>query len=146
MGYERDTDDDLDEGRFRHGMFQQTSNFDREEKLLVWESAEDYVLELGGHEDLPKSKIWDCYQLALTEFRIARAEGIMYENVEEFLDNETPERNLDRLVERRQTLRKDLGLLEDSPEAKEADASESFFKAVSTEAGVRDDTDTETDS
>lgn len=128
---------------FRHGMFENTSNFDREEKLLVYESAEDYITQLGGHEDLPKAEIWDCYQLALTEFRIARAEGIMYDKVEMFLESETPERNLDRLVNRRQDLRKDLGLLEDSPEAKEANASESFFKAVSTEAGVRDDTETE---
>lgn len=114
---------------FRHGMFEDTANFGHTEKLRVFESAEDYVDQLGGEESLPQSEIYDCYLLALTEYRLARAEGIVFENVGEYLDKKTPENNLQILVKRRQTLRKDLGLLEESPDAKSAE-SDGFFDAL----------------
>lgn len=121
---------DDDHPRFKHGLFQSTENFTHEEKLRVLESAQGYMDELGGEDVLTHSQSYDCHLLAVTEFRIARAEGIMYEQVGSFLEEETPEKNLDRLVNRRQDLRKDLGLLDESPEAREADASEAFFEAL----------------
>lgn len=115
----------------KHGLFQDTSNFSHKEKLRVWDSAEGYIDQLGGEDNLSESQLFDCYLLAVTEFRIARAEGVMYENLEEYLEKETPERNIERLVDRRQDLRKDLGLLSDSPEQKQAESAEGFFDAMS---------------
>lgn len=115
---------------FRHGMFEDTSNFSHTEKLRIQESAEDYIEQLGGEENLYNSETYDCYLLALTEFRIARAEGVMFGEVEEYLEKQTPENNLQLLVNRRQNLRKDLGLLGESPEAKQAENTGAFFDAM----------------
>ena len=119
------------EPAFKHGMFEDTANFSHKEKLRVWESAEDYIERLGGEEACSQAEQYDAYLLALTEYRIARAEGIMFENVEQYLNEQAPERNLDMLVSRRQNLRKDLGLLTESPEQKQADSAEGFFDALS---------------
>lgn len=115
---------------FRHGMFEDTANFSHTEKLRVWDSAEDYIERLGGADELMEAEKYDAYLLALTEYRIARAEGIMFEDVEEYLNQQTPEQNLELLVNRRQKLRKDLGLLQDSPEQKNADNASAFFDAM----------------
>lgn len=117
---------------FQHGMFEDTGNFSHKEKLRVFESAEDYVDQLGGADNLYQSQIYDCYLLAVTEFRIARAEGIVFEEVEEYLNKQAPEQNLQILVNRRQNLRKDLGLLSESPEQKSAE-SDGFFDSLSSE-------------
>lgn len=117
--------------RLKHGMWENTSQFSHEEKLLVWSSAEDYVERLGGEDSLSQAEMYDCYLLALTEFRLARAEGYAFENAEEMLNKKSPEQNLQRLVDRRQDLRKDLGLLSESPDHKQADASSDFFDALS---------------
>jgi hypothetical protein len=114
----------------KHGMWEDTSNFSHKEKLRVWDSAEGYIDQLGGEESLAHAEMYDCYLLALTEFRIARAEGVVFENVEEYLDKKTPEQNLDMLISRRQDLRKDLGLLSESPESKQAESASAFFEAM----------------
>lgn len=119
------------EGNFKHGMWESTSNFSHVEKLRVQASAEDYIETLGGEDALSQAELYDCYMLAVTEFRIARAEGVMYDNLDQYLEQNTPEQNMERLVSRRQNLRKDLGLLGESPEQKQADSADSFFDALS---------------
>jgi hypothetical protein len=114
---------------FKHGMFESTENFSHKEKLRVIEQAEDYIERLGG--DISKSEEFDCYYLAQLEYRIARAENIMWDNVEEYLNKQSPESNLGNMMKRRQDMRKDLGLLEESPDQKQADASEGFFDSLS---------------
>lgn len=123
---------DKDEhSQFRHGMFEDTGNFSHTEKLRVFESAEDYIEQLGGEDAVNNAEMYDCYLLAVTEYRLARAEGIVFEEVEEYLNEQTPEANLQILVNRRQNLRKDLGLLSESPESKQAENAGAFFDAMS---------------
>lgn len=117
-----------DNPRFSHGMFENVGNFDHKEKLQVIAQAEEYIQQLGGKENVNQIDEWDAYLLALTEFRIARAEGVMMENIEEYLEKQRPEQNLQMLVERRQRLRDDLGLLDGDLE--DASKEDGFFDSL----------------
>lgn len=115
---------------FRHGMFEDTGNFSHTEKLRVFESAEDYIEQLGGEDAINQHEVWDCYYLSLTEFRLARAEGLMFDDVEEYLHKSSPEQNMSMLFKRARRLREDLGLLETEQEKAMGKAS-GFFDAMS---------------
>lgn len=115
---------------FRHGLYESSENFSHEEKLRVWEQAESYMERLGDVEPntIEASK---CYELAMMDYRIARAENLMIHEVEEYLHKQTPESNLSMIYNRREKIQKNLGLLEESPEARKAENAGAFFDAMS---------------
>lgn len=120
------------------GFYTKTKNLDDDIQKKIQRRAESYIEEIGEegdeynweYEGVREQTKYDCYLLALTEWRIAQAEGIMVQDVKEYLKKVTPEQNMERLVNRRQNLRKDLGLLSESPEHRQADAQKGFFDAL----------------
>jgi len=121
------------------GFYVKTNHLPREVQDKLLSRAESYMEEITEEKEyqwhygdkLREQTKFDCMLLAVTEWRIAQAEGIMLQEVEEYLEMSVPEQNLEKLINRRQNLRKDLGLLSESPEQKAADASQGFFDALS---------------